>query len=265
MIPSRTRRLSQSVQISTNLTHGAQVSQTGPDSWRLELPAGLQGSYRLAQLDDYTQRSRGHFPWKPPLSLTLRARASANQIQGTWGFGLWNDPFSFSMGFGGGARRLPALPNAIWFFFASPHNHLSLRDDLPSNGNLAAIFQSPSLPAYMLSPGLFALPFMALPPVARLLRRLARRFVRQETVSFITDVNQWHRYGLAWEADRVCFALDNNNILESAISPHGPLGLVIWIDNQYLAWTPNGHLGYGNLEALKPAWVEIEDFRLDRA
>ena len=265
MIPSITGHPSQSVQFLTNLTRGAQVTQTSPDSWRLEIPAGPQGSYRLAQVDDYAQRSRGHFPWNPPLSLVLRARASTNQIQGTWGFGLWNDPFSFSMGFGGGARRLPALPNAIWFFFASPQNHLSLRDDMPSNGNLAAIFQSPRLPAYMLSPGLFALPFMALPPVARLLRRWVRRFVRQETVSFITDVTQWHRYRLAWEADRVGFALDDYNIMESTSSPHDPLGLVIWIDNQYLAWTPNGHLGYGNLETLHPAWVEIEDFHLERA
>jgi hypothetical protein len=178
---------------------------------------------------------------------------------------LWNDPFSFSMGFGGGARRLPALPNAIWFFFASSQNHLSLRDDLPSNGNLAAIFQSPYLPAYMMSMGLFALPLMALPPVARLLRRWARGFVRQETVSFITDVTQWHRYRLAWEVDRVCFALDDNNIMESTISPHAPLGVVIWIDNQYMAWTPNGRLGYGNLETLHPAWIEIKDFHLERA
>lgn len=263
MIPRITGHPYHSVQFSINQTRGAQVSQTGPDSWRLEIPAGPQGSYRLAQLDDYTQRSRRRFPWKPPLSLALSARVSTNRIQGTWGFGLWNDPFSFSMGFGGGSRRLPALPNAIWFFFASPQNQLSLRDDLPSNGNLAAIFQSSSLPAYMLIPGLFALPFIALPPASRLLRRWARRFVRQETISFITDVTQWHQYKLVWETQRVCFALDDENIFEDTISPNDPLGLVIWIDNQFLAWTPDGHLSYGNLETPQPCWVEIKDFSLE--
>jgi hypothetical protein len=263
MIPSITGRPTQSVQFSTNLTSGAQVTQTVPDGWRLEIPAGPQGSYRLAQLDDYAQRPRGQFPWKPPLSLALSARVSTGQIQGTWGFGLWNDPFSFSMGFGGGARRFPALPNAVWFFFAAPQNHLSLRDDLPSNGNLAAIFQAPTLPAYMLIPGLLALPFMAVPPAARLLRRWARRFIRQEAVSFGTDITQWHRYGLVWESNRVSFALDDTNILESTISPDNPLGLVIWIDNQFLAWTPNGRLGYGNLETPQPCWVEIKDLHLE--
>jgi hypothetical protein len=46
--------------------------------------------------------------------------------------------------------RLPALPNTAWFFFASPPNYLSLRDDLPAQGALAAVFRSPRLPASLL-------------------------------------------------------------------------------------------------------------------
>src|SRR5512139_912562 len=80
-------------------TRGAQVVQIGPAGavkstvWRLEIPAGSAGHYRLAQLDDYSGRPRWKFPWRAPFRLALRARASASEIPGTWGFGLWNNPF----------------------------------------------------------------------------------------------------------------------------------------------------------------------------
>jgi hypothetical protein len=250
--------------MSEHQTPGAQVIRINPDGWRLEIPPGPRGSYRLAQLDDYTQQSRGRFPWKPPFSLGISARASDNLIHGTWGFGLWNDPFSFSMGFGGGTRRLLALPNAIWFFFAAPQNYLSLRDDLPTNGNLAAIFLSPTLPAYFLIPGMIFLPFVLIPPIARWFRRLARRVIQQEAVSFVADLTQWHQYKFVWESHRVCFTLDGHEILESPLSPGAPLGLVLWIDNQFMAWSPNGHFDYGNIETLLPEWVEVRELRLEQ-
>src|SRR5512144_3136865 len=109
-------------------TSGAQVVRLTSGGWRLEIPAGSAGRYRLAQLDDYSNLPRRAFPWQAPLSLSLRARASQSSLPGTWGFGLWNDPFALSLGFGG-ERRIPALPNAAWFFFASAPNYLSLRDD----------------------------------------------------------------------------------------------------------------------------------------
>jgi hypothetical protein len=264
MIPRTTGRPSQSVKLSVNQTPAAQVTQINPDSWRLEIPVGPAGKYRLAQLDDYTHYSRWHFPWMPPLSLALCARASDNYIPGTWGFGLWNDPFSFSIGFGGGTRRLPALPNAIWFFFASPKNHLSLRDDLPNNGNLAAIFQSPNSASYLLIPGVLFLPLLFLSPMARLMRRLGRRVIQQEAISFTADLTEWHQYGLVWEAHQIYLTLDGQKILESPLSPRGPLGLVLWIDNQFFAWAPNGRINYGNLETVRPAWIEIKDFNLEQ-
>jgi hypothetical protein len=255
---------SRSAYPSVNETEGGKVTQITANSWRLEIPAGPKGKYRLAQVDDYTHSPRKQFPWQAPLSLELSARASDNLIPGTWGFGLWNDPFSFSMGFGGGTRHLPTLPNTIWFFFASPQNHLSLRDDLPAEGNLAAIFRSPNLPQIMLLPGIFLLPLFFIPPAARLFRRLARNIIRQETVRFDTDLTQWHHYKLVWEAQRVHFLLDGCTLLERALAPSAPLGFVMWIDNQFLAWTSNGRFDYGYLETARPAWIEIRDFRLEK-
>ena len=233
------------------------------NSWRLEIPAGPRGKYRLAQLDDYTQRSRRQMHWQAPLSIELSARTSDHANPGTWGFGLWNDPFSFSMGFGGGARRFPALPNTIWFFFASARNHLSLYDDQPAHGNLAGIFQSPSLPTLALLPGIILLPFLRIPAAARLFRRLARSLIRQETARFNADLTQWHHYKLVWETGGVRFLLDNSPIFESACAPSTPLGIVMWIDNQFLAWTADGRFDYGYLETVSPAWIEIQDFRIE--
>src|SRR5437879_6259384 len=89
-------------------TPGADVETIAPGHWRLTMPAGPAGRYRLAQLDDYAGLRRAGFPWQPPLRLALRARVSAAGLPGTWGFGLWNDPFGIGVGLGGGARRLPA-------------------------------------------------------------------------------------------------------------------------------------------------------------
>ena len=46
------------------------------------------------------------------------------------------------------------------------------------------------------------------------------------------------------------------------VAPHGPLGLVIWIDNQYAALPPTGGLRFGTLANLQPAWLEIEQLEV---
>ncbi len=127
---------------------GGQVDRLdAAGGWRLSLPPGPAGQYRWAQLDDYIPLPRRRFLWTPPVRLSLEARVSAPGLPGTWGFGFWNDPFQASLGLGGTARRLPALPNAAWFFYASPPNFLAFRDDLPAQGLLAATFRLPLLPA----------------------------------------------------------------------------------------------------------------------
>jgi len=45
------------------------------------------------------------------------------------------------------------------------------------------------------------------------------------------------------------------------VSPRPPLGLVIWIDNQYAAFTPDGKIGFGVL-ANDEAWLEIKELEL---
>jgi hypothetical protein len=226
-------------------------------SWRLEIPAGPKGSYRLAQLDDYARLPRPDFYHRPNLTLSLRARVSNAQIPGTWGFGFWNDPFSLSLGLGGGTRRFPVLPNAAWFFFASPQNYLSFRDDLPANGFLAQTFRSAKIPAPLLALGTLGFPLLLWPRLATRLRPIFRRIIKEDSFSLAVDVTQWHNYSLEWDREQVIFKVADQTF-QTRITPKGPLGLVIWIDNQYAAFKSNGELAYGTLENIRSEWVEIE-------
>jgi len=259
-------------------TPGAKVEgisqDNGRQAYRLSIPAGPAGKYRLAQLDDYPQLRRDGFPWRFPLRFSLSARTSSGSIPGTWGFGLWNDPFGLSLGFGGIPWRLPTLPNAIWFFGASKESYLSFRDAstvLPksdgsaprkstgtsqrevANGFLAQTFRSPRFHPSLIPAGL-ALPFSR-----KRTRQLLGKVINEDGVALSVDVTQWHRYRFDWGENRVSFDVDDVQVFESHVSPNPPLGLVIWIDNQFAAFTPEGKIGFGVLENPEPAWLEIKD------
>ncbi len=286
-------------QLTPRFTPDARVDEI-PRGFRLSIPSGFADSYRLAQLDDYALLSRGRFPLRfPPstsvstsstqrlrtsLSLSLSARTSSDSIAGTWGFGLWNDPFGLSLGFGGNPFRLPALPNAVWFFGASEENYLSFKNGLDTgeknarlyrsaagNGFMAQTFRAPKFHPWLVLAGL-VLPFSR-----KLARRLLGRVIEDDGVqlwnsqqqavgvqnqSQSVDPTQWHRYRLEWSLKRVSFEVDDVQVFESNVSPNPPLGLVIWIDNQYAAFTPEGKIGFGVLENTEPAWLEVKDIEL---
>jgi hypothetical protein len=244
------------------LTRGACIERQPEGELRLAIPAGPAGAYRLAQLDDTQNISRRDFRWQVPFTFSLRARVSAANLPGTWGFGLWNDPFSLSLGRGGGARRAAALPNAAWFFHASPPNDLSLRDDLPGSGFLMVVFSSPLTPAILFAPAALALPLLAWNAAARVIRRDARKWIRQDAALLTVDTTLWHAYRLECRPDGICFFVDGELAFETPLTPRGRLGLVIWIDNQYAAFTLQGEFKYGTLVTPEPAWLEIDSFRI---
>lgn len=264
-------------------TQGSRVEEIsrGASHYRLTIPSGKAGAYRLAQLDDYTLLSRRQFPHRLGLNLSLLARTSSDAIPGTWGFGLWNDPFGLSIGFGGKPFRLPALPNAVWFFGASEENYLSFKSshterraklkdearfansasspicsaqrEVPVNGFLAQSFRSPRFHPLLILAG------MALPFSRKWTRRLMSRVIEESGIALSVDPRQWHRYRLEWRENRISFDVDEVRVFESDVSPNPPLGLVIWMDNQYAAFTPEGRIGFGVLENPEPAWLEIKE------
>jgi len=244
--------------LKSSCSPGASVDRT-ENGWRLDIPAGVNGTYRLAQLDDYATLSRRDFTNSPPWSLSLRARVSASNLPGTWGFGLWNDPFGLSIGFGGKVGRLPVLPNAAWFFHASFPNWLSLHDGIPAHGFFAGTIHSARVPSILLAPALLAMPFLIVKPFSRLLRKKAGQTIRQDATKITVDVTKWHEYSVHWLRESSVFKIDGKTILQTSISPAPPLGLVLWIDNQYAAWTEDGRLGYGTLNN-PAAWMEVSTF-----
>jgi len=259
-------------QLNPHFTPGSRVEQISEDSshYLLTIPSGKADKYRLAQLDDYAQLMRGRFPHQASITISLSARTSNNSIPGTWGFGLWNDPFGLSIGYGGRPFRLPALPNAVWFFGASEENYLSFkkpagfdtgetntRPTQPAvNGFLAQSFRSPKFHPLLILAGL-VLPFSR-----KTTRRLMSQVIGEDGIQLSVDTTKWHRYRFEWSEKRVLFEVDDARVFESAVSPNPPLGLVIWIDNQYAAFTPEGKIGFGVLENPEPAWLEIKDLEV---
>lgn len=254
--------------MKSRVTEGASIDKT-EDGYLLKIPAGDSSSYRFAQIDDYFGLPRGKFPHHS-LTLSLRAKTSNISLPGTWGFGLWNDPFGMSLGFGGRRWRLPALPNAAWFFGASQENHLSFhsgldtprkergatRPPIPANGFLAQSFRSPKFHPLLIPAGL-VFPFSR-----KAARKLLSRVIDEESSALRVDVAQWHAYRLEWGAKRAAWYVDDALVFESPVSPNPPLGLVIWIDNQFAAFPPDGKIGFGVLENPEPVWLEIENLQI---
>ncbi len=249
-------------ELQIRTANGGTVESVRPGTWRLTMPQGSGGEYRWAQLDDHLGLPRSEFPWRPPLRLSLEARVSHKDIPGTWGFGFWNDPFSASWGVSGAARRIPALPQAAWYFHASPPNYLSLRNDLPAQGFLMDTFSSTRLPAPLLLLGAPALPLLAIRPTAWWLRRMARNFIKDDARRVELDPTDWHEYLLEYFGLWVSFRVDNQVQYQTGIAPKGRLGLILWIDNQFAALPPDGGVKFGTLETKEAHWLELRNIRV---
>jgi hypothetical protein len=249
-------------ELRENRTAGAVIMEITDGAWRLEIPPGPARRYRLAQLDDYSSLRRNLFPWKPEVKLSLQARVSHVHHAGTWGFGFWNDPFA--MGFLTGLKglRLPALPDAAWFFYGSSESFLSIRDDLAGNGLTAGIFKSPGWRGLKIGMGLPILPFLFFHKVSRWMRRRVAEILIQDSQSIVVDTTQWHKYELFWRQEATSFLVDGKQVLETTASPRGPLGLVLWIDNQAAAWKPDGQIGYRLLQGENGAWMEVKNIQV---
>lgn len=242
---------------------GGIVSEPAPGRHIMFLPSERRG-YADAQLDDYRFLPRSRFPWQPPLLMTLRARVSQPEPPGTFGFGFWNDPFTLSLGQGGAARRLPAAPNAIWFFYGSKPNDMALAPGVPGHGWKAASLRTPAIPTLLLTPpALVAVALAQIPMLRRPVMKTALGIVQASEVILDFPVQEWHTYQIAWEVGRARFLVDGVLMLEAAKPPTGPLGFVAWIDNQYAIASPRGGFRFGVLPTTEEQWLEIEALSIE--
>jgi len=216
--------------------------------------------YTDAQLDDYQGLPRRGFLWRPPLTLTLRARFShqAGELRGTAGFGFWNDPFMMT------GRRLPTLPRAIWFFYASPPSDMKLDLHTPGHGWKAATLDALRLPFFLLAPAApVAVPLMNIHPVYCALWPIGQRAIGVSEATLGVSMTQWHTYVIEWGTKTARFRVDDELKLVSPSSPSGPLGFVMWLDNQYAVVKPWGRFGYGLLEAPGRQWMEVDTVAIE--
>lgn len=218
--------------------------------------------YSNAQIDDYVGLPRRRFPWRPPLRLTVRARFShsAGELRGTAGFGFWNDPFLMT------GKRLPALPRAVWFFHASPPSDIKLDGDAPGHGWKAATIDALRPATFLLAPvAVPAVLLMKVRPVYLALWPPIQRAIHVAEALLEVDMDEWHVYVIEWGKRHSHFSVDGEPVAGPVPSPRGPLGFVMWLDNQYLVATPQGRLGWGVLEIVGRQWMEVDHFAIEPA
>ena len=235
---------------------GGQLLVTG-DGLRLALAGARRDRYADAQIDDYAGLSRGRFPWRPPLRLTVRARGSG-PVAGTAGFGFWNNPLSPLL------DGWPALPAAIWFFHASPPSDMPLARGVPGQGWKAACIDATRLAALAWAP--LAPPVLLLNRIPALYTRIWPRVqhaLRVAEVPIIAPDTRWRTYTLEWHEGWARFDVDGATMLETDRPPRGPLGFVAWVDNQWAVATPQGRFGWGLLDA-GTQWLDLGLLRIER-
>jgi hypothetical protein len=211
--------------------------------------------YSDAQIDDHKGLPRGKFLWNPPLTMTVRARFShsADGLKGTAGFGFWNDPFLMT------GRRMPTLPRAIWFFFASPPSNMRLDSQVPGYGWKAATIDVLRWSFFLfMFAAPFAVPLMNLRKLYPVLWPFAQRLLNVSEALVPSEMTEWHTYVLKWGCTRARFFVDGDLLMDCRTPPRGPLGFVMWLDNQYAIVTPWGRLGSGLLAGPGEQWLEVD-------
>ena len=239
-----------------------EISDSPHNGYNLSISPQDTPRYSNAQIDDYNGRRRKAYLWQPGTMLSLEARFSHSQDQliGTAGFGFWNAPF------GDPKIIYPTLPQATWFFFASPPNDLPLSKESPGRGWFASTLDATTWQALSLSP--LALPTILLNRWPWFKHRIWPKIQQTLNMSFQPldhlDITVWHKYELLWQPSGCKFFVDGQEQLQTNQTCRGPLGFVCWIDNQYMVCTPTGRLGAGILSIQKKQWLNIRNLSIQK-
>jgi hypothetical protein len=230
------------------------------DTLRLVTTDSVATQYTDAQIDDYQGLARRDFLWRPPVRLTVRARFShpSGELKGTAGFGFWNDPFLMT------GLRWPALPRVIWFFYASSPSNMKLDLHTPGWGWKAATLDAIRWPFFALLPTApLAVPLMNIGPLYRALWPIGQKVINVSEALVPAEMTEWHTYVIEWQQIIAHFTVDGETVLECQTPPRGPLGFVLWLDNQFMVATPWGRFKYGLLDAPGRQWLEVKQLTID--
>ncbi|MCP5096788.1 MAG: family 16 glycosylhydrolase [Chloroflexi bacterium] len=241
---------------------GGQV-QVG-ETMRLWVPNG-RSRYTDAQIDDYGRSTsstlfpRRHFPWRPGTHLKIRVRFShsVGKLLGTAGFGFWNAPFIDP------TIKWPALPQAIWFFYASEPTDLPFAPEGAGRGWFAGTLNARSGRAKALIP---VAPFVVAGNQIPSFQKKVWPFIQNQLgISYVQlpdMLTTWHTYEIIWHQAGCHFIVDGKPMLETDFQIKGALGFVCWVDNQYMVVRENGRFRVGTLPLEHPQWMEISSLDL---
>jgi hypothetical protein len=219
---------------------------------KLILKSVPEGFLSTAQLDDFQTLPREYFPWQPPVTLRLRARASlpSGQLLGTAGFGFWNNMAPLS------STHMEVFPNWMWFYYASPQTTISPVHG-PANGWKASVVHG----------GLGGERAMAwndtllrIPLIGKKLGRVQMPAREKSLENW--DFSVWHDFEIYWHREAVHFRIDGDEVLEAHLRVEMPLAFIAWMDNNYAGIQPDGNVELGYLAVPEEQMLIIDNLEI---
>jgi len=220
--------------------------------------------YSDAQVDDYTMLSRRNYLWKAPLRMSVKARFvfsdgknnESGSFQGTAGFGFWNNPFTFDGG-------IHALPEAIWFFYASSRSQMVLINSGKGNGWKTQVIHSVKWENLInFIPTATAVLLAKLTKITSYALYWIERFSGVEETILKQNMDSWHTYEIEWKKKDAIFYVDGVKVMVAKKPPLQPLGFVAWVDNQYSVVIPQGSVRFGTSDS-KGLVLEIDSISIE--
>ena len=155
------------------------------------------------------------------------------------------------------------LPEAVWFFYASPPSNMALVPGIPGWGWKAQVVHA-MRPGALLStlPMALSTSLAMLTGETRPAARWMQRLSGAQEALLPVDMTTWHHYTLEWRAREALFSVNGELVLRAPNPPTRPLGFVAWLDNQFAVATPRGVLRFGSIETAAQ-WFEITQLRIE--
>ncbi|RPJ57115.1 MAG: glycosyl hydrolase family protein [Dehalococcoidia bacterium] len=128
----------------------------------------------------------------------------------------------------------------------------------PGYGWKAATLDAIRWPFFALLPTApLAVPLLNIDLLYRAFWPIGQRAIHVSESLVTASMTEWRTYTIDWQKKTARFSVDGQIVLDCNTPPRGPLGFVLWLDNQYMVVTPWGRFKYGLLDAPGQQWLEV--------